>query len=722
MGKEFSLPEYFVNRELSWLGFNKRVLEEAQDPRQPLLERVKFLSIVSSNLDEFFEIRVAGIKQQIENKSSDVGPDGLSASKQFESIRATVTTMVESQYKLWNRELVPALAEHGIRFHEMEAISEEDRTWARQYFLKEVFPVLTPLGVDASHPFPQLANKSHNIIVQLQKRGKKSDLTYAIVPLPHVLPRLIRLPRPSGNNQWDFIFLKLLIKHYVGELFPGLKVQGAHAFRITRNSDLYIDEEEAENLLRTIENELKKRNRGNAVRLEVQADCPPDVTAMLLEMFRLTEADLYRLPGPLTFLHLTPLVFNDAFPELRDRPFFPSYDLSLPPQADVFEVLRRQDVLLHHPYESFDSVVQLLETAAADPRVLAIKMTLYRTSGDSPVVRALIDAANKGKQVTALVELKARFDEANNIQWARQLEEAGVHVVYGVVGLKVHCKALLIVRRDEDQIRRYVQLGTGNYHPRTARIYTDLSFCTAKADITNEVAVLFNTLTGVTTYPRFKKLMLAPFDLFERLMELIKRERDLARSGKPGRIILKINSLVEEELIRALYAASNAGVKIDLIVRGICCLRPGIKGVSENIRVISIVGRFLEHSRIFYFGNNGDPAIYLSSADLMPRNLYRRIETAFPIEDPALKTHIEKEILPAYLSDRVKARQMQPDGSYVRLKAEPGQKPAQAQLTFRELSRRQIATINQADPRTTGTLTPLRQPPAHLGRSGNEET
>jgi polyphosphate kinase len=415
--------------------------------------------------------------------------------------------------------------------------------------------------------------------------------------------------------------------------------------------------------------------------------------------------------GPLTFLHVTPLVFNDAFPELRDRPFFPAYDTSLPPEADVFEVLRREDVLLHHPYESFDSVVQLLDRAAADPRVLAIKMTLYRTSGDSPIVRALVNAANNGKQVTALVELKARFDEAANIQWARQLEEAGVHVVYGVVGLKVHCKALLIVRRDEDGIRRYAQLGTGNYHPRTARIYTDLSLLTTNPELTEEVAVLFNTLTGVTAYPGFKKMVVAPFDLFDKLKDLIKRERELAKAGKPGRIILKINSLVEEDLIRALYKASCAGVKIDLIVRGMCGLRPGIKGVSENIRVISIVGRFLEHSRIFYFGNNGNPQVFIGSADLMPRNLFRRIETVFPIENPRLKEHIEKEILPTYLSDRVKARLMQSDGTYVRLKAEPGQRPVQAQLTFREIARRQIAALAPPDVKTTRKLTPVEKPP-----------
>jgi polyphosphate kinase len=477
-------------------------------------------------------------------------------------------------------------------------------------------------------------------------------------------------------------------------LFPGLILDGVHAFRVTRNSDLYIDDEEAENLLRTIEQELRRTSRGNAVRLEVEADCPKDFLQLLLEFFNLTEADAYKLDGPLTMTHLAPLVANDAFAKLKDRPFQPARDPALPPHADFFEVLRRQDVLLHHPYDSFDEVVELLEIAAKDPQVLAIKMTLYRTSGDSPIVEALIDAANAGKQVTAIVELRARFDEASNIQWARRLEEAGAHVIYGVVGLKTHCKAMLIVRRDADELRRYVHLGTGNYHPRTARIYTDFSLLTSEPQLSEEVATVFNTLTGLAGYPGLKKLMVAPFDMHSRFIKLIERERDNALAGKPARIVAKMNSLVDEEIIEKLYEASCADVTIDLVVRGICCLRPKVPGLSENIRVISIVGRFLEHSRIYYFENAGQPRVFLSSADWMPRNFYRRIELAFPIETPALREQIINDVMPALLNDRVKARELQADGTYRRLKPEGAEPRRQAQWQFREVSRERMKKLS----------------------------
>ncbi|PYI75526.1 MAG: polyphosphate kinase 1, partial [Verrucomicrobia bacterium] len=503
-------------------------------------------------------------------------------------------------------------------------------------------------------------------------------------------------------------YLASLIKHYIAELFPGLILDGVHAFRVTRNSDLYIDEEEAENLLRTIEQELRRSSRGNAVRLEVEADCPRDFRALLLAFFDLQEADLYTLNGPLSMTHLTPLVTNDAFAKLKDRPFQPAIDPALPPHADIFDVLRKRDILLHHPYESFDSVVQLAESAANDPQVLAIKITLYRTSGDSQIVAALIDAANNGKQVTAIVELRARFDEAANIRWARQLEEAGAHVVYGVVGLKTHCKALLIVRRDSDRLRQYVHLGTGNYHHRTARIYTDFSLLTAAPELTEEVAIVFNTLTGLAGYPGLKKLMVAPFDLSERLIKLIERERDHARVGKPARIIAKLNSLVDEEIIEKLYEASCAGVKIDLIVRGICCLRPRVPSLSDKIRVFSIVGRFLEHSRVYYFENAGEPDIYLSSADWMPRNFVRRVEIAFPIDAPDLRAEMTNDILPAFLRDRVKARELQPDGSYVRLQPEKDGPRSQAQLYFRERSRQTRKAIAESQTQTGMKLTPIK--------------
>lgn len=677
----------FINRELSWLEFNRRVLEEAQDPTQPLLERIKFLSIFSSNLDEFFEIRVAGIKQQIESETSDVGPDGLSPTETFNQIQRLAHELVGLEYDLWNKDLLPELAKNGIRVREVSQLNAKRAAWARKYFQEEVFPMLTPLAVDASHPFPDLLNKSHNLLVQA-KTQRGGEPLLAIVQVPRVVPRLILMPRGKDENEpWEYIYLASLIKQHIGELFPGLILGEVHPFRVTRNSDLYIDDEEAENLLRTIEQELRRSSRGDAVRLEVEADCPKDFVELLLEFFDLTEPDVYKLNGPLSMTHLTPLITNDAFANLKDRPFQPGRDPALPPHADMFEVMRRQDVLLHHPYDSFDPIVDLVEEAASDPQVLAIKITLYRTSGDSPIVGALIDAANAGKQVTAIVELRARFDEAANIQWARRLEEAGAHVIYGVVGLKTHCKALLIVRRDADQLRRYVHLGTGNYHQRTARIYTDFSLLSSSPDLTEEVATVFNTLTGLAGYPGLKKLMVAPFDLKKRLVGLIERERDNARTGKPARIIAKLNSLVDEEIIEKLYEASSAEVTIDLIVRGICCLRPKVPGLSDYIRVVSIVGRFLEHSRIYYFENAGQPEVFLSSADWMPRNFLRRVEVAFPIETPALRDQLISEVLPRFLDDRVKARELQPDGSYRRLKPEGPEERSQAQWHFREVSR-----------------------------------
>src|SRR5712664_1482637 len=685
--ERFGDPKNFINRELSWLEFNRRVLEEAQDPTQPLIERVKFLYIFSSNLDEFFEIRVAGIKQQIESETSDVAADGLSPTETFNQIQRIAHELVATQYELWNTELIPQLAKNGIRVRNVSELGAKRAAWARKYFQEEVLPMLTPLAVDASHPFPDLLNKSHNLLVRA-KTQRRGEPLLAIVQVPRVVPRLILMPRGKGANEpWEYIYLASLIKQYIGELFPGLILDGAHAFRVTRNSDLYIDDEEAENLLRTIEQELRRSSRGNAVRLEVEADCPKDFLELLLRFFNLSEADTYKLHGPLSMTHLAPLVANDAFAKLKDRPFQPARDPALPPHADFFEVLRRQDVLLHHPYDSFDQIVEWIEEAARDPQVLAIKITLYRTSGDSPIVEALIDAATAGKQVTAIVELRARFDEASNIQWARRLEEVGAHVIYGVVGLKTHCKALLIVRRDVDELRRYVHLGTGNYHSRTARIYTDFSLLTSEPQLTEEVATVFNTLTGLTGYPGLKKLMVSPFDMHSRVIKLIERERDNALAGKPARIVAKLNALVDQEIIEKLYEASCADVTIDLVVRGICCLRPKVPGLSENIRVISIVGRFLEHSRIFYFENAGQPRVFLSSADWMPRNFYRRIELAFPVENQVLRDQIINEVLPSFLHDRVKARELQPDGKYRRLKPEGLEPRAQAQWHFREVSR-----------------------------------
>src|SRR5438445_944391 len=709
--ERFGDPKNFINRELSWLEFNRRVLEEAQDQRQPLIERVKFLTIFSSNLDEFFEIRVAGIKQQIESQTSELGPDGLSPTEVFNRIQKTVRELFAEQYTLWKNELLPELGKNGIYIREISELPAKRAAWAHRYFLQEVFPMLTPLAVDASHPFPHLLNRSHNLLVRA-KAGRRGEPLHAIVQVPRVVPRLILMPRGKGVDEpWEYIYLASLIKQHIGELFPGLILDEVHPFRVTRNSDLYIDDEEAENLLRTIEQELRRSSRGDAVRLEVEADCPKDFLELLLRFFELTEADAYKLDGPLSMTHLMPLVTNDAFGKLKDRPFQPARDPALPPHVDFFEVLRRQDVLLHHPYDSYDQIVELAETAAKDPQVLAIKITLYRTSGDSPIVEALIEAANAGKQVTAIVELRARFDEAANIQWARRLEEAGAHVIYGVVGLKTHCKLLLIVRRDADQIRRYVHLGTGNYHQRTARIYTDFGLLSSNPQLTEEVAIVFNTLTAITGYPCLYQVLFAPFTMKKRLIGLIERERDHSRAGRPARIIAKLNSLVDQEIIETLYEASSAEVTIDLIVRGICCLRPKVPNLSEYIRVISIVGRFLEHSRIYYFENGGQPELFLSSADWMPRNFLRRVEVAFPIETPPLRDHIINEVLPRFLNDRVKSRELQPDGSYRRLKPEGPEPRSQAQWHFREVTRERAKKLGRKKPPPADKLIPITVAP-----------
>jgi polyphosphate kinase len=678
---DFSKPEYFINRELSWLEFNQRVLEEALDPTTPLLERVKFLCISCSNLDEFFEIRLAGIKQQIDSGTNDPGPDGLSALEAYQAIQRRIAQFVRDQYHLWNTQLVPALAENHIRFLKIDDLDPDDRAWATEYFTLEVFPVLTPLAIDPSHPFPQLLNKSLNLIVVLEKSGPDAENRFAIVQVPRVLNRLIELPNRTGYTH-EFIFLSRLIEEHVDALFPGVKVLGAYPFRVTRNSDLYIDEEEAQNLLRLIEEELRKRNRGNAVRLEVEDSCPLSVRAYLLEKFKLHKEDLTAVRGPLNLLRLMPLCSLDTRKELKYPPHAPVTPLPLQGEADLYEVMRTQDILLHHPYESFNPVVEFVQRAAEDPRVLAIKMTLYRTSGDSPIIKALIDASQAGKQVTVLVELKARFDEANNIAWARRMEDAGIHVLYGLVGLKTHCKVIMVVRRDEDRIRHYVHLGTGNYHPKTARLYTDLGLLTTHDAICQEVATLFNTLTGMSDYPGFRHLMVAPFDLKERFLEKIAREAAHAAAGKPAGIFAKMNALVDSDIIEALYAASVAGVPIELLVRGICCLRPGLPGVSENIRVYSIVDQFLEHSRIYYFENDGNPEIYLGSADWMPRNLVRRVEVVFPILDPKIRRRMTDEIIATFRSDTVKARELHGDGTTTRRAPQPGVPPLRCQAEF----------------------------------------
>ncbi|MDR3406569.1 MAG: polyphosphate kinase 1 [Chthoniobacter sp.] len=669
---------HFLSRELSWLAFNQRVLDEALNPANPLLERVKFFTITSSNLDEFFEVRVAGLKQQVESDIVERGIDGKTASETLRTIRKKVRQMIEQQYTCWREELLPALSKNGIHILDYEHLSDTDRNWVEQYYRANVRPVLTPLGIDPSHPFPQLLNKSLNIVVQVEiEREGEIERRLAVVQVPRVLPRLVRLPRE--DERLDFIYLGHLIGHYLADLFPGTKILGFWHFRVTRNSELYIDEEDIGNLLKAVENELHNRRRGAAVRLEADAGCPPEIYQYLLETLELTEEDLYLIDGPLNPTRLMVIYAGDHSPELRDKPFVAPTAPAFRGAQDIFSVIRQRDVLVHHPYESFGSVVDFLEQAAQDPNVLAIKQTLYRTGGDPRIVGALMDAVKNGKQVTAVTELKARFDEANNILWARRLEEAGVHVVYGIVHHKVHSKIALVVRRDEDGLRRYVHLGTGNYNPSTARLYTDLSLFTSQPDYGEDATNFFNLLTGISHFQGAKKFLISPFTTHEAIMALIKQETENAQAKKPGRIIAKMNSLVDQEIIEALYAASTAGVKIDLIIRGICCLRPGVAGLSENIVVRSIIGRFLEHSRIFYFENGGSPKLLLGSADWMPRNFFRRIEIVFPIEEPVLRDRIVNQILAAQLADNVKASILDSDGNYTRppLKKESSQRASQ---------------------------------------------
>lgn len=658
-------PQHFLNRELSWLAFNQRVLDEALDPKTPLLERVKFFCIFSSNLDEFFEVRVAGLKQQIESPIVERSIDGLTSTETFSAVHRMVRRMSERQYACWRDELLPDLSEKGIRFFDFDELTKADLAWIEQYYHAQVRPVLTPLGLDPTHPFPQLLNKSLNLIVQLEhKEGENWRQRLAVVQVPRVLPRVLKLPRrDSGQN---YIFLALIIGRYLQDLFPGTKIIGHWQFRVTRNSELYIDEEDAANLLKAVETELHNRRKGEAVRLEVQKDCPLDIRARLLDNLRLEEDDLYIIDGPINPTRLMTIYEGDHSPELRDPPFVAPVAPSLRDQPDVFDAIRERDILLHHPYQNFSSVVDFLRQSASDPNVLAIKQTLYRTGGDLQIVGALMDAVKNGKQVTAVVELKARFDEANNIRWAQRLEEAGVHVVYGLVGYKIHGKVALVVRREDDMLRRYVHLSTGNYNPNTARIYTDIGLLTCRAEFGEDATNLFNLLTGVCQFRPMNKLMLAPFEVPARLMQLIEREAENARQGLPARIIAKMNALVDEKIIAALYRASQAGVKIDLIVRGICCLRPKVKGLSDNITVRSIVDRFLEHSRIFYFENALQPEAWVGSADWMPRNFYRRIEVLFPIEDGNILDRLRHEILEGALQDNAKARFLNPDGTYSR--------------------------------------------------------
>src|SRR5947209_8074380 len=665
-------PAYYINREASWLAFNRRVLEEAQDESNPFLERLKFLSISASNLDEFFEVRVAGLVQQIEDGYTEAGPDGLTLVEERDVVSRETHGFVDDQYRCWNEKLRTSLAQQGIRVLGLHELDSRARAFIEEYCERELDLLLTPVTVDPAHPFPRVINKALCVAFLLRRR-RRSSLTYTgVVTVPRALPRLVRLPSEGTD---DFIFLADLVAFHAARMYHGYDIVSSAAFRVTRNSNLYLQEEESRSLLESVRSELHNRRKGDAVRLEIEADADPEIIDRLRTVFELEPWQVFSVNGPVNLSRLFNIYEQTAHPELKFKPFVPRELRLTSKSKDLFEELRRHDVLLHHPFDSFDAVVSFIEAAAEDDRVLSIKQTLYRTSEHSLIVPALISAAEK-KEVTAVVELKARFDEASNIRWSRDLEDAGVQVFHGLVGLKTHCKLSLLVRRDADGVtRRYAHLGTGNYNTTTARIYTDLSLLTANPEVTRAVHDVFSFLTAYAEHPNYEPLMVAPVDLAERCLALIAREAEHARHGRPARIIAKMNAVLDKNIIMALYRASQAGVEIDLIVRGMCALRPGVRGVSDNIRVRSIVGRFLEHSRIFYFSNGRDEEVNLISADGMPRNLYERVEVMFPLRDMLFLELVRQEILAVYLADNVKARVLQEDGTYVRAwKAQRGKR------------------------------------------------
>jgi polyphosphate kinase len=682
------LPAQFLNRELGILAFNRRVLAQAADQTVPLLERLRFITIVSSNLDEFFEIRVAGLKEQIKLGLPEPGPDGRAPTDVFDAVSREAHALVAEQYQLLNQTVLPALAAQGIVFPKREEWNTAQRSWIRDFFFRELLPVLTPIGLDPAHPFPRVFNKSLNFAVELEGRdafGRNSGA--AIVQAPRALPRLIRLPQAiAGNAEYAFVFLSSILHAHMDELFSGMKMQGCYQFRVTRNSDLFVEEEEIKNLHTALQGELFHRHFGDAVRLEVADNCSQRMVEFLLQQFGLREADLYRVDGPVNLYRLREVPDQVERPELKYPPFQPG----LPPAldaGDMFEVLKKQDILLHHPFQSFLPVIDFIRTTANDPNVIAIKQTVYRTGTDSELMEILVEAARKGKEVTVVVELMARFDEETNLNWAARLEEVGAHVIYGVVGHKTHAKMALVVRREEGEggkmLRRYAHLATGNYHPRTARLYTDFGLLTANEEMCADVNEVFKQLTGLGRAGKMKHLWQSPFTLHKRIVAAIRHEAALAAEGKPARILAKMNALLEPRIIEELYAASAAGVKIDLIVRGVCALKPGIEGLSQNIRVRSVVGRFLEHTRIFYFHNAGAEDVYLASADWMDRNFFRRIELCFPVLDPALKRRVIREGLQPYLDDNCQAWVMSPDGEYERLRPRRGRRrSAQEELLF----------------------------------------
>jgi polyphosphate kinase len=674
------LPDYYINRELSQLAFNVRVLQQGKDTSLPLLERLKFLCISSTNLDEFFEIRVSGLKHRLAANAGPAGPDNVSSAEALRTVTEQTVKLVTEQYRLLNDELIPAMRDTGIRFVRRDDWTNDHRAWLEQYFFTEIVPVLSPTTLDPTRPFPRILNKSLNFIVSLDGRDAFGRPCHrAIVQAPRELPRLIRLPTTlEGTGAADFVFLSSVIHAFVDRLFTGMEINGCYQFRVTRNSDLFVDDEEVDDLMTALEGELLESRYGAAVRLEIAHDSPEELAEYLLEQFQLTRSDLYRVPGPVNLNRLLAVYDLVDRPELKYPPFTPGVPKSLV-KTNIFEAIAKHDILLHHPYESFAPVVDFIYRAANDPAVLAIKQTLYRTTPDSMLAESLVSAARAGKEVTVLIELRARFDEAANIELASKLQEAGAHVVYGVVGYKTHCKMALVVRREGSRLRRYVHLGTGNYHPRTARAYTDYGLLSANERLGEDVHQVFMQLTSLMRTPPLHLLSQSPFNLHERLLGLIRRETHNASSGGTGHIIAKLNALVEPEIIRALYEASNTGVYVDLIVRGICCLRPGVPGVSENIRVRSIIGRFLEHSRVYYFHNGGNEELYCASADWMDRNFFRRIELMFPILEEGLKARVMTD-LDTYLADNVQAWELRPDGEYRRLPRSADTQPSAAQM------------------------------------------
>jgi polyphosphate kinase len=695
MAKQFP-AQNFLNRELGLLEFNRRVLAQAEDPSVPLLERLKYLCIVSSNLDEFFEIRVAGLKEQAKLGGLASGPDGLEASQILKRLYVPTHQLIARQYQLFNDELIPALALQGIKFLRRTQWNAAQQAWIRDFFLREVMPVLTPIGLDPAHPFPRVLNKSLNFAVELQGKdafGRNS--AKAIVQAPRVLPRAIPLPPEVAGCPHCFVFLSSILHAHVGELFAGMEVLGCYQFRVTRNSDLFVDEEEVKNLRISLQGELPQRHFGDAVRLEVADNCPAELADFLLQQFELNAEDLYRVHGPVNLVRLIGIPDKVARDDLKFPPFAPGMPTLLQKKgADMFKVIRKNDVLLHHPYQSFKPVIDFILQASADPDVVAIKQTVYRTGTDSELMEALIAAAKRGKEVTVVVELLARFDEEANINWAGRLEAVGAHVVYGVVGHKTHAKMLMVVRREDGKLRRYVHLGTGNYHPRTAKLYTDFGLFTCNEEVCADVNAVFTQLTGLGKASKLKHLWQSPFTLHTNVLDAIRNETKLAKAGKRAQIIAKMNALLEPEIITALYEASQAGVKIDLIVRGVCALRPGVAGLSENINVRSIIGRFLEHTRIFYFRNDLAHDLYLSSADWMDRNFFRRIEVCFPLLDEKLKKRVLDEGLKSYLKDNVQAWEMDCNGFWHRKAAGRGSANCAQTVLLQELGQPFAAAEN----------------------------